>query len=82
MSGFVVAAEATGTSASATTTIAASLSSRNDHNLFPRKLSGITRMIAIACDTILPSPSASRKTNSHSWLTIQPITATTKNRIP
>ena len=55
---------------------------RNDQSLLPRKLSGITSTIAIACETIFPQPSQSRKTSSQSWLTASAASATTKKRSP
>ena len=55
---------------------------RNDQSLFPRKLSGVTRTIAIACETTFAQPSQSMKTRSHSWLTQKAVNETTKKRAP
>ena len=55
---------------------------RNDQSLFPTKLSGVTSTIAIACETILPQPSQSRKTSSQSWFTQNAAKETPKKRAP
>src|SRR5439155_21855761 len=55
---------------------------RKLQSLLPRKFSGVTSTIAIACETIFPQPNQSRKTSSQSWLTPSAATATRKNAIP
>src|SRR5205823_878745 len=37
---------------------------RNDDNLLPRKLSGVTRTTAIACETIFPRPASTNAVSS------------------
>src|SRR5207237_1596363 len=55
---------------------------RKDQSLFPTKLSGMTRMIAIAADTIFPQPIQSRKMKSQNCVAANATAETMKKRMP
>src|SRR5262249_3908636 len=55
---------------------------RKLQSLMPRKLSGTTSRIAIACEMTFPQPNQSMKIRSQTWLTSSAMRATTKKRMP
>ena len=73
---------AAGTSASASAERREAPHLRKDQSLLPRKFSGVTSTIAIACDATFRQCRRSMKSTSQNWLTANAASETTKKRAP